>query len=102
MATMTHGSAAVKPSPRGMTILRQLGNGVVVRIRTPRAVSTYTLTAVPSDYGRGFCFEKETGEAYHVHVEEDGATCECLGFLRHGHCKHLDGLLALRNRGLIH
>ena len=28
-------------------------------------------------------------------------TCECLGFYRHGNCKHVQGLLALVGHGLI-
>jgi hypothetical protein len=30
-----------------------------------------------------------------------GSTCDCLGFLKHGHGKHLEALTTLRRRGLL-
>jgi hypothetical protein len=97
MATMTQGSAAVKGSSgtRGVTVLRQNGNGLDVRIRTPRDNSAYRVSGVESDFGRGFLFENESGESYHVHLDGEDRSCECTGHLRHGHCKHADGILAL-------
>jgi hypothetical protein len=28
-------------------------------------------------------------------------SCECMGFLAHGHCKHVEGLLALMREGQL-
>jgi len=53
--------------------------------------------------GRGFAVHRlGLGELYHVRVGEPAdCSCECLGFLRHGHCRHVLGLLALVNHGLL-
>jgi hypothetical protein len=40
------------------------------------------------------------GEVYHVNLNGARSTCECAGFLRH-HCKHLESLAALRQRGKL-
>jgi hypothetical protein len=103
MATMTQGSTAVKGSSgtRGVTVVGQRGNGLDVRIRTPRDNSAYHVSGVEADFGRGFLFEKESGESYHVHLDGEARSCECLGHLRHGHCKHVDGILALIKGGRV-
>jgi hypothetical protein len=36
-----------------------------------------------------------------VLLEGENGTCECKGFLRHNHCKHLDSLRALRTAGKL-
>lgn len=46
------------------------------------------------------CVNLESNEAYNValdvqQVEEPSHTCDCRGFEGHGHCKHVDSLLAL-------
>src|SRR5262249_6051215 len=71
----------------------------------------YWLSLVPSDFGEAFKLEKliptndgpaERGEVYHVLLENEfNHTCECLGFLRWGHCKHLDSIKALRDAGKL-
>src|SRR5947208_1483569 len=71
-----------------------------VTLRVGKQVVDYFLRRLPSDFGVGFEFEKIGGEPcerYHVHLAAEARhTCECLGHLRHGHCKHVDGLLALQ------
>lgn len=45
------------------------------------------------DRCRGFRIEKYDGTAYDVLINTDvprRSSCECLGFLRHGYCRHLD------------
>ncbi len=71
----------------------------------------YLIRPVPSNFGE--CFEltklefvddgpAERGEVYHVCFEDQfNHTCECKGFGRWGHCKHLDSLKALREHGRI-
>ena len=47
--------------------------------------------------GRGFAVHRlGLASLYHVRVGEPReSTCECLGFLSHGRCKHIQGLAAL-------
>ena len=71
----------------------------------------YWLRVVPSDFGEAYRLSKivptgdgpaELGEVYHVLFEDQfNHTCECKGFLRHGHCKHIDSLKALRDAGRL-
>ncbi len=53
--------------------------------------------------GRGFEVHKlGLGTLYHVRVGgPEDCSCECLGFLRHGRCKHVLGLLALTREGKL-
>jgi hypothetical protein len=76
----------------------------VLSVRVGRATSFYTLHEIPCEIGgRGFAVHKlGLGELYHVRVgEPDDCSCECLGFLRQGRCRHVLGLLALIRRGLV-
>jgi hypothetical protein len=57
---------------------------------------------------RGFALEKltptlePTGTVYHVLVHADGSgTCDCLGGLQHGRCKHREGLAELCRDGKL-
>ncbi len=36
---------------------------------------------------------KDSGEHYDVALTEHGPTCECKGWLRWGHCRHIRGLM---------
>jgi hypothetical protein len=53
--------------------------------------------------GRGFAVHRMgLGDLYHVRIGEPAeCSCECLGFLRHGYCKHILGLLALAEKGQV-
>lgn len=64
----------------------------------------YAFREIPCSIGgRGFALHRlGLGELYHVRVGEPlDCSCECLGFLRHGHCKHIFGLLALQKHGQL-
>jgi hypothetical protein len=63
----------------------------------------YWLEPVATDWGRGFKLEKfGGGEVYHVHLDPAlGHSCECLGFLHHGHCKHASAVSALVAAGRL-
>ena len=41
----------------------------------------------------------EPEAAYAVNLNGAASTCECRGFLRWGHCKHVAGLQALIRQG---
>ena len=58
----------------------------------------YWCRFLASDFGRAVELQKwdDAAEAYHVLLSGDGRhSCECKGFLHHGHCKHVEGLAAL-------
>lgn len=64
----------------------------------------YTLFEIPCHIGgRGFAVHRAgLGELYHVRVGEPiDCSCECMGFLRHGHCRHVLGLRALVKCGKL-
>lgn len=84
------------------------GPGVVlVTERRGRQETTdaYVVSAVPTQLGgEGYAFKRVTphkGEAeplptYHLLVGPGEArTCECLGFLRYGYCRHLEAVASL-------
>jgi hypothetical protein len=53
--------------------------------------------------GRGFAVHKlGLGQLYHVRIgKRNDCSCECLGFLSRGMCRHVLGLLALARNGLV-
>jgi hypothetical protein len=64
----------------------------------------YALHEIPCFIGgRGFAVHRlGLGNLYHVRVGvPEDCSCECKGFLVHGHCRHVLGLLALARAGLL-
>jgi hypothetical protein len=64
----------------------------------------YTFHEIPCFIGgRGFAVHRlGLGTLYHVRIgSPEDCSCECLGYLRHGHCRHVLGLLALERHGKI-
>ena len=53
--------------------------------------------------GRGFMVHRlGLADVYHARIGASAeSSCECMGFLRHGHCKHLQALTALIGHELI-
>ena len=53
--------------------------------------------------GRGFAVHRlGLGQLYHVRIgTPHECSCECLGFLAHGRCKHIQGLLKLLRGGKL-
>jgi len=75
--------------------------------RTEEEHFAYWLRSIPGS-ANGFRLEKvkpvpAEGEPDHYDVLLDGerSTCECQGFLRWGHCKHVESLLALIKCGKL-
>jgi hypothetical protein len=61
--------------------------------------ATYQITLLPCDPSIGrkaFRVRKLTGDqaVYDVRFTDHGPECECLGHLRHGHCKHAETIQA--------
>lgn len=76
----------------------------VFRITTGATVQFYTFREIRCDIGgRGFVVHRlGLGTVYHVRAgAPEESSCECLGWLRHDHCKHVLGLNALIGRGLV-
>jgi hypothetical protein len=64
----------------------------------------YTFREIQCEIGgRGFAVHRlGRGTLYHVRVgAPDDSSCECMGFLRWGRCKHVAGLTALIERGQL-
>lgn len=58
----------------------------------------YVFKEIPCDIGgRGFIVHRlGLGGLYHVRIGQPAeCSCECMGFLAHGHCQHETALLAL-------
>ncbi len=73
-------------------------------IRAGKHSTLYAFREIPCAIGgRGFAVHRlGLGELYHVRVGRSAdCSCECLGFLAHGRCRHVDGLLALIRHGKV-
>lgn len=73
-------------------------------IRAGSSLTYYTFREIPCFIGgRGFAVHKlGLGTLYHVRVGRDAdCSCECLGFLAHGWCRHVLGLRALVRNGKL-
>jgi hypothetical protein len=89
-----------QPPTRTIRLVRPPGpDGVAVAcITLGKATTFYTLCEIPCEIGgRGFAVHRTgLGTLYHVRVgAPEDCSCECLGYLRHGYCRHLLGLQAL-------
>ena len=74
------------------------------RITADRRSRFYVVRELRCDIGgRGFAVHRlGMGTLYHVRVgNPEDSTCECLGFLRWGRCKHVSGLRALIRQGQL-
>jgi hypothetical protein len=72
----------------------------VIRITEEgKPAEDYNVEPIGSDFGRAFAVTKLGSEQppYHVLLEREGGTCECKGYLRWHHCRHLESLTALIN-----
>jgi hypothetical protein len=80
-------------------------SGVAILCLTSGEEATYyTLCEIPCEIGgRGFALHRTgLGTLYHLRIgTPEECDCDCLGFLRHGHCKHVLGLLALLHAGRL-
>jgi len=81
-----------------------------IEIRCGTRTCHYQLDPVPTpDEFRGQGYKltschldpSEEPREYHVLLSEQGCSCECLGYLRHDRCKHIEALLTLVREGQI-
>ena len=83
------------PTPDGPGVLCIVDN---------RKPTFYAFHEIPSEIGgRAFAVHRlGLGTLYHVRVgAPEECSCECLGFLSKGRCKHIQGLLALTGHGMV-
>jgi hypothetical protein len=98
-----------QPRPQPNRTIRMVcpprADGVaVVCITLGKETSFYTLCEIPCEVGgRGFAMHRTgLGTLYHVRIgAPEECSCECLGYLRHGYCRHVLGLLALVRAGRL-
>jgi hypothetical protein len=113
MASVSSPRPRVKPARKLGWVWRNPDHGYGV-LRVAETVGNKTTTddyfvlPLPSDFGAAFEVTKlvpgkGAGARYAVNLGGEGepATCECKGFLAHGHCRHLEGLAALRAAGRL-
>jgi hypothetical protein len=81
-----------------------------VEISVGKKTDAYLIHTIPTDFEGVTALEVEKLDAnlevigqYHVCLSDqpEDRRCECKGFLRHGHCKHVDGLGALASVGRL-
>jgi hypothetical protein len=78
-----------------------------VTITVGQVTSDYTLERIESSLGDSFrltkCWNVPSGQepAYEVLIAVDRHSCDCLGHLAHGQCKHVEALQALKNAGRL-
>jgi hypothetical protein len=103
MSTLTATRPARKPRSKPARSICWLSRPTAERIGSlqittgPMTVG-YWCRRLPSDFGSAFELTNWLNdETYAVCIDNQTGhhSCECLGFLRHGHCKHVSGLLAL-------
>jgi hypothetical protein len=91
---------------RSIRLVRPPGrDGVgVFSVRAGDTTTYYTLHEIRCDIGgRGFAVHRlGLGNLYHVRIgRREDCSCECLGYLAHGRCKHVLGLQALVRQGFL-
>jgi len=76
----------------------------VIAVTAGKEEAFYTVREIPCAIGgRGFAVHRTgLGLLYHVRVgEPEECSCECLGFLAHGGCRHILALQALIGEGAL-
>ncbi len=96
-----------KPVPRFIRLFsRPVGNipGIIaMTIGSKR--TDYLVKAMAAAEGRGFVLGKlgidVDANVYHVNVDGKHSLCDCKGFLRWHHCKHVEALAKLVEAGRL-
>jgi len=102
---MTQPAAPLPKPKRTIRLVRAPIDGVgVFSITAADRTVHYTVHEIRCDIGgRGFAVHRlGLGNLYHVRVgRPQDCSCECKGFLYHGYCRHILGLLALLREGKL-
>lgn len=92
---------------RAIGLVERQGEWFLLEVTVGKQTDFYIGRQIPADFGVAFALEKQdaegTAETYHVNLggADSWPTCDCKGFCYHGHCKHAEGLLALRKTGRL-
>ncbi len=104
--TRVRSARTARPKPvRSCRLARHHGHQFLT-LTVDGETTDYRITEVPSDFGRGFTLDKLAGDTgavedtYTVHLGQP-TECECKGFQRWQHCKHVESLIALTECGRI-
>jgi hypothetical protein len=99
-----------KPARR-VTLIGADSNPMVVEMTIGKDTFAYFVKKIHADYGMGFEFRKvevdglseNSEDTYHVHYDpaRRSSSCDCLGGLHHGHCKHQEAIVTLIRAGKI-
>lgn len=97
---MTPPAARRAAPPRTVRLVRSpaVDGTAVVCVTVASQSTSYAVREIACEIGgRGFAMHRlGLGPLYHVRVGDPAdSSCECLGFLRHGYCRHVLGLQAL-------
>jgi hypothetical protein len=97
---------AAERLPRVIRLIRRpRADGVgVFSITARKRTQFYVFKEIGSEIGgRGFAVHRlGLANVYHVRIgDARECSCDCLGFLSSGHCKHVQGLAALIGHELI-
>ncbi len=93
------------PQVRTCRVYSQTEN-LILELTIDGDITNYRMVEIPSEFGRGFTLDKLAGDTgaiedtYTVHVG-DPSTCDCLGFTKWNHCKHVESLNSLTENGRI-
>jgi hypothetical protein len=101
MNTLTKPAKRIKPS---RTLRLYPGSPMLLEMTIGKDSYSYWLQPIPSDFGSAYELRKSIGEGsetYHVCLDGQRSTCDCLGWCRWGHCKHIDSLAKLLAEGKL-
>jgi hypothetical protein len=98
-----------KPVARHCRVSAAVNGCFAVELTVGKSRTAYYMEPLASDFGRAFRLTKfgatpgtdEAASAYEVCLDSPGSDCGCKGYLRHGRCKHVEGLLALVAAGKL-
>src|ERR1051325_7303103 len=109
MSTTTTKTRKTKKQPRKISVVQPLdasGKNAIVRVTEGKKIDEYFLDRIGSDFGEAFEMVKRDyipGEehTYQIGLNVKASTCCCKGFTYCGHCRHLEGITALKNAGKL-